>query len=153
MAQGKTETKGKAKTKGEALVEADARTLLARAEAGERLSTHERRRALAHMLLSRGDLWPTALLAEFFGVDEAAIREDLRAIKRILAEGATVAEDPTGEAAGELLLMLHTHLAVLDRYLTENADRLRTQEVVALLRERRELINSVVERLTRLQEW
>ena len=126
----------------------DVARLLQRAEAGEQLSESERRRALEFLLFSRGELWPTALLAEYFHADAETIARDLAEI-RAQAE----AEARRLDVQSELLVLMRQHVAAIDKYLAENADRLRPQDFTALLRERRELVQSVLAQIARLQGW
>jgi len=134
--------------RAKALALEDVKSLLARAEAGEQLSEAERRRALAFLLFSRGECWPSALFAEFFRTDALTIERDLLELRELAAADAR-----SLDLAGELTALMRQHVAALDRYLEENRERLRPQDFALLLRERRELIQSTLDRLAHLRGW
>lgn len=131
-----------------ALAAEDVKSLLARAEAGEALSDADRRKALAFLLFSRGELWPVALLAEFFHTDHTWIERDLLELRELASVDAARLD-----LQGEYLALLRQHAAALDRYIEENKDRLRPADFAALLKERRELVQGCLAQIARLKGW
>lgn len=130
------------------LVKKDVSDLLQRAERGEALSETDRREVLAYMLFSRGDCWPVAALAEFFRCSPEEIEDDLAEIRyQVSAEARDL------DLQAELIVTMRQQIAALDKYIAENADRLRAQDYAMLLRERRELVQSTLAQIARLKGW
>jgi len=119
-----------------------AESLLERAQKGEVLSKDERQHAIAYLLFDRGDIYPTAMLAQLFNVATRTIQYDLQEIREQVARDAERLD-----LIADVWACLKMHVAAIDRRLEQHKSSMKHSDWLAMLKERRETILSCLDRL------
>ncbi|MFB6271986.1 MAG: hypothetical protein ABEL51_03725 [Salinibacter sp.] len=118
----------------------DPQTLIKKAKQGKNLTKAERRRVVRYTLFDSGQTLPTGALAQMLNVTARTIRNDRQAIEADLAE-----EAENQNLIGRLCAVTTSEIAAIERKLMESD--LSTKDFIALHRERREALESYLDRI------